>query len=534
MRGPIILAALSALLLGASFPPVNLTPLSWVALVPLFFSLDNVRSQASIGEHRAGRFALFKRTFFIGWLFGFFFFLATVYWVVYSMYVYGGVPLVLSIFFMLLLVSILALYPALFALTWRWTKDFGVLSRLFLVPSAWVGLEYLRGLLFTGFPWAFTGYTQARFNPLIQIADIFGVYGLSFLVVLVNLAIYGFLFKKEEGAAFFGLERRLAAVLVALALLTSTLAYGFIKIDLLEKSFLDWKPMKVGVAQGNVDQSIKWDKNFRLKTIEIYSELTRDTASEGAELIVWPESAVPFYLFYDNKLGGLVRGVARNSQTYLLTGSPHFRDNEPGSLEWTDYYNSAFLIDPAGNIKGRYDKVKLVPFGEYVPMKKALFFIKKLTEGYADFTPGGGHRPIDMDGVGIGILICFESIFPDISSATVRNGAKMLVILTNDGWFGKTSAAYQHFDMAILRAVENRVYLVRAANRGISGVVDPLGRVIEETGLLTRESFVAELRTKDGDGAGRQTIFTLYGRFFPIVLIFFSVFAIAIKFKFRR
>lgn len=534
MRAQVILAAVSALLLGAAFPPVNLSPLSWVALVPLFWSLDHVRSQAPIGERQAGRFALLKRTFFVGWLFGFFFFLAAVYWVFYSMYVYGGVPLVLSLFFMLLLVSLLAIYMALFALAWTWTDGFNTLLRLFLVPSAWVGLEYLRGLLFTGFPWAFAGYTQARLSPLIQIADIFGVYGLSFLVVLVNLAIYGYFFRRDEGMAVLGLEGRKAAVLVALVLLTSTLAYGFIKIDVFEARLPNWKPMKVGVAQGNIEQSIKWDPKHRSKTIEIYSALSLKAALDGPKLIVWPESAVPFYLIYENKLGGLVRDVARDSHTYLLTGSPHFEDNEPGSVEWESYYNSAFLIDPAGDIKGRYDKVKLVPFGEYVPMKKVLFFVKKLTAGFGDFTPGPGHMPIDMDGVGLGILICFESIFPDISIAAVKSGARMLVVLTNDGWFGPTSAAYQHFDMAILRAVENRVYLIRAANRGISGVVDPLGRVIEETGLLTRESFVVEAATRDRDGVGRQTFFAVYGRFFPIALILFFIFASIFKIKDRR
>jgi apolipoprotein N-acyltransferase len=531
MRARLALAVISALLLGAAFPPVGLSPLSWIALVPLFWALE---SQAEADRERTG-FKRIRRPFIVGLLFGFIFFLSTLYWVVYSMYVYGGVPFALSLLFMLLLVLILAIYPAIFAILFTLTRGRGAILRLFLVPSAWVGLEYLRELLFTGFPWALTGYTQARAVPIIQIADIFGVYGISFLVVLVNFAIHAYLFNKKDvgSEGIFGSGRlaKKAAVLAALVLLTSTLAYGFIKIKVVDARLLGSQELKVAVAQGNIDQSLKWNPEFRLKTIDIYRELSLKSAQENAKLIIWPESAVPFYLYYEFKDARRVRDVAIETGAYLLTGSPHFEDNEFGSSEWERYFNSAFLLDPKGEIAGRYDKVKLVPFGEYIPLKRALFFLKKLTEGYADFTPGPGHKPLEMKGAKVGVLICFESIFPGISSAAVTGGASFLVVLTNDGWFGKTSAAYQHFDMAILRAVENRVSVVRAANRGISGVIDPLGRVDSETGLLSRESFVAGVKLKR---AGEpKSFFTLYGRRFPILLILFFVFSFFIN-KDRR
>ena len=266
MRARLALVVISALLLGAAFPPVGLSHLSWIALVPLFWALES-QAEAECGR---GGFKRVKRPFLLGLLFGFIFFLATVYWVVYSMYVYGGVPFALALLFMLLLVLILALYPAIFALLFALTSGGATILRLFLVPSAWVGLEYLRATLFTGFPWALTGYTQARVLPVIQIADIFGVYGISFLVVLVNFAIYAYIFNKKDACneGIFGNGRlaKRAAVLAALVLLTSTLAYGFMKIKVVDArlSGLD-ETRKGGVAQGNIDQSVKWSAEFRLE-----------------------------------------------------------------------------------------------------------------------------------------------------------------------------------------------------------------------------------------------------------------------------
>lgn len=546
MRASVILAALSALLLGAAHPPVSFSIVSWVSLVPLFWALDRVSGgeQQGRGRARSGNADL-KKIFLIGWVFGFVFFLATVYWVFYSMNFHGGVPLVLSVLIMLLLVSILALYQGLFALAYTSTAGFSPLFRLFLVSSAWVGLEYLRGVLFTGFPWALVGYTQARNESVIQIAALFGVFGLSFLVVAVNFAIYSFFFAVAGSRTGEGGKRPRAVLIAALVLLTSTLAYGFINFRALDARIPDWKTIRIAIAQGDIEQSIKWELDHRQETIEIYSELSRKAAEDKAKLIIWPESAMPFFLAYEEESGSLVRDVARETGAHILTGSPHFVVKRPArrvegegrSIGETDpfgsqvFFNSAFLIDPSGEFIGRYDKVKLVPFGEYVPIKKALFFLKKLTEGFADFTPGSGHIPIDMDGVSIGVSICFESIFPDISRAAIKNNASFLVILTNDGWFGPTSAPYQHFEMAILRAVENRVYVLRAANRGISGAIDPLGRVREETGLFTKDHFTVDVALRE---AGEQTFFTRYGYNFSKVAIIFFVLSILIKTRFRR
>ena len=542
MRTPIILAALSALLLGAAFPPVSISLVSWISLVPFFWAIDRVsrRGQKGREQGRAG-YANLKKVFLTGWVFGFVFFLATVYWVIYSMYFYGGVPLSLSVLIMLALVSFLALYQGIFALAYAVSGVYGPVFRLFLTASAWVGLEYLRGILFTGFPWALIGYTQARSETVIQIADLFGVHAVSFLVVAVNFAIYGFFLAGAGGRAGEGTKRPGAVLVTALVLLTSTLAYGFIKSKAYEARIQDWKSVRIAIAQGDIEQSLKWSLEHRPKTIEIYSELSRKAADDKAELIIWPESAMPFYLAYEEKSASFVREAARESGAYLLVGSPHFVMKGPGGtgegvgdpegLGSEDFFNSAFLIDPAGEFIGRYDKVKLVPFGEYVPIKKMFFFVSKLTEGFADFTPGQGHIPIDMDNDAIGILICFESIFPEISRASIKLGASMLVILTNDGWFGPTSAPYQHFEMAILRAVENRVYVLRAANRGISGVVDPLGRVVQETGLLTREVFTIDVKARDAED---HTIFTRYGYNFPKAALIFFVISIFIKTRFRR
>ncbi|MEE9543933.1 MAG: apolipoprotein N-acyltransferase [Thermodesulfobacteriota bacterium] len=535
MRAPIILAALSALLLGVSFAPVSISLFSWVSLVPLFWALDRV-SRTSGG-------ADLKKSFLIGWIFGFVFFLITVYWVFYSMYFHGGVPFVVSILIMLLLVSCLALYHGVFALAYVVSSSFGPVFRLFLIASAWVALEYLRGVLFTGFPWALVGYTQARSEIVIQIADLFGVFGISFLIVAVNFAVYSFFNSKTSQA-----KRHWAPAVVALVLLTSTLAYGFINYSSYAGRVREWKSTRVAIAQGDIEQSIKWKPENRLETIEIYSELSLRGAEDGAGLIIWPESAMPFYLAYEEESSSLVRKAARETGSYILTGSPHYEIVRPGKpiesdnttgegigeldpFGSDDFFNSAFLIDRSGEFTGRYDKVKLVPFGEYVPIRKVLFFIDKLTEGFADFVSGPGHMPKDMDGTKIGVLICFESIFPGIARDSLRLGASFLVIITNDGWFGPTSAAYQHFEMAILRAVEGRVYVLRAANRGISGVIDPLGRIVAETGLFTRELITADIGLRD---AQVHTFYTRYGHNFGLAAIIFFVVSFFIKTRFRR
>ena len=283
--------------------------------------------------------------------------------------------------------------------------------------------------------------------------------------------------------------------------------YGVLRMKTVEAESARWKTIKVALAQGSIDQGVKWDGRYQQETVDIYSKLTREAAQEGAKLVVWPETALPYHYDPDEVRGGLVGALARDTSTYILTGSPSYIYN-PQTKD-VSYFNSAFLIAPSGETAGRYDKFHLVPFGEYLPLRGILPF-DKLTAGIGDFTEGPGPVPMSFNEASVGTLICFESIFPEIARGHVQGGANLLATITNDAWFGRTSAPYQHFQMSIFRAVENRSYLVRSANTGISGVIDPAGRVRKTTGLFERVAIVDEVGLRQGP----LTFYGVYGDFF--------------------
>ncbi|MDH4228014.1 MAG: apolipoprotein N-acyltransferase [Deltaproteobacteria bacterium] len=491
---------MSGAVLVLAFAPVNLWPLSFVAFILLFFSLNGVSS--------------WKARFLKGFIFGLVFFLGTVYWVIHSMYFYGGVPFYLGALVTLLLAAVLALYPAAFAvLGWlpvcknKWV-------RLVFVAALWVAIEYLRSILFTGFPWVLLGYSLASFAPLTQTAEIFGVWGVSFFIMFINAALFNavdsFFAKKDRREAVLPLA---AAVIVFVVFLV----YGVFRMQAVDKEVLSWKEYKASLSQGNVEQSVKWEASEVLTTIEKYRALTKEAKNSGADIAVWPESAMTFYIDEAGKLTPLVTGAAKENNIYIVTGAPRREFNVFKKEE--KFFNSAFMIDPSGNITGRYDKVHLVPFGEYVPLKNILFFIKKMTAGVGDFSAGEGYPTLKFDGARIGTLICYEAVFPEISAAFTRHGANVLVNLTNDGWFGNTSAPYQHLDMTRFRAIENRVYLLRSANTGISAVIDPAGRIVGRTELFKETNLTLPFRVRP---EGR-TFFSRFGMLFPFTTIIISV-----------
>jgi apolipoprotein N-acyltransferase len=522
MKKSLIFSLVSGVVIIFAFPDFGLWPLAWVAFVPLFLALDPKRGGITP-----------RRGFFLGWVFGFVFFLGTVYWVVHSMYFFGGLSLATSIVIMLLMVCYLALWFALFSLCFVFTRGFSTLARLFLIPCLWVAFEYLRTHLILGFPWALIGYSQAGFLTLIQISDITGVWGVSFLVMTVNTLIFlcfaepspqkfasagrlGGLFRARglfEGRAF---RPPVIETVITVLFCISVLVYGAARTGRVDAMTGSWPVLKVGIAQGNFEQDVKWNPTNRKSTIDTYTALTAEAVAQGAELVVWPETAVPFYLEEDRQLGPLVLNLPDETGSYILTGSPSYSYNK--KLGAREYFNSAYLIKPGGFTE-RYDKFYLVPFGEYVPLKRFLFFAEKLVEGSGDFSPGRGAYPLLFNGRSIGVLICYEAIFPEISRSFVKGGATLLANLTNDSWFGDTSAPHQHLGMSIFRAVENRVFLVRSANTGISAIVDPVGRIRQRSSLFTETFLAGEV----GLRFAPPGVYTRYGDFFPFILMAVSV-----------
>ncbi|MFC1504902.1 apolipoprotein N-acyltransferase [Thermodesulfobacteriota bacterium] len=496
-RRKALFAAVSGILVTAAFPNISFSWLVWVSLVPLLIALRDLSV---------------KDSFRIGLLGGFVHFLGLVYWVAFTMRTYGHLPLYLSLLILGLMAAYLALYWALFtaALAWLRPKPH---SLVILAPLLWVVCEYLRSHLFTGFPWGLLGHTQYKALHLIQICDITGVYGLSFLIVLSNTALYMVLLHLAAKPWYgrpVGKWLAPSALLALGVLLSAVWLHGAWRIKNVDQQISQAPQSPVAVIQGNIDQSIKWDPAYQIITTNTYRKLSLSTKAEKPALVVWPETATPFYYLTNTRLTKLVQESIIDTGTYFLIGSPFFMRTAGRAA----YYNSAYLIEPDGKVSGRYDKVHLVPYGEYIPLKRWLPFLGKIVAEVGDFSAGNKGNTLTWDQNRLGVLICYEAIFPGLARALVRNQADLLVNITNDAWFGRTSAAQQHFSMAVFRAVENRRALVRAANTGISGYIDPVGRILQ-----TSPSFERRVMNRPVALMRLTTLYTRGGDIFALVCL---------------
>ena len=492
----IFLAASSGLLIAISFPRFNLYPVAWIGLIPLLTVLKDKDK---------------KDAFWLGWLVGVTSFIVIINWVTITMYNYGKVPVPVSYTIMFLLAAYLGLYTAIFSYLFNLIKDRSPQIRLVIGPSLWVTLELIRNYLLTGFPWAQLGYSQYEFMELIQIADITGVYGISFLIVMVNIAITETaILIKKRGRKERGHYRNLIALIaIPVLILIIVYSYGYIKLSSLYEAEKNIKKMRIGLIQGNIEQGKKWDVKFKRETIDIYLTLSKKAKLEGAGLIIWPETAAPFFFEQEREYQNELTTFAKQNSVYLLIGSPAMKGRD-GLL------NSAYLISPKGDVLYRYDKIHLVPFGEYVPLKNILFFINKMVEGIGDFVPGEDYTIMKTDGARFGLVICYEIIFPELVREFVKRDANLMVTITNDAWFGVSSAPYQHFSMAVFRAVENRVPVIRAANTGITGIIDASGRIIKTTDIFAETYITDEVAISD---AHKKTIYTKYGDIFSYLCV---------------
>ncbi len=462
------LAVVSGLLLTASFPVVGWEYLAWIALVPLLFAVRGFSP---------------GRSFVLGLVTGCVHYFSLIYWMLPTLSRYGELPLIAAALLFVGLVLSLALFPAVFTLLlsgWLDRPGPGVL----VVPWVWVTLEYLRSFLFSGLPWELLGYSQFEHLPLIQVADITGVYGISFLIVWANATVFLLLwnfFLPEKDDNRPGKWSAGSMVLVGLLLLGLTWTYGKMRLRNINYLLSQAPTMVMSIIQGNVDQAQKWEMAYRWRTVEKYMALAEREKAAAPRLVIFPETAMPFYFIHDKVLTDLVQEKAREMESCFLVGAPSLEQRG----ERFRFYNSAYLIAPSGEIVDRYDKVHLVPFGEYIPGGDWLPFLEKIVYGAGDFSPGKKGDVLGLGQWRLGVQICYEIIFSDGCRTMVDNGADVLLNITNDAWYGRSSAPYQHFSMTVLRAVESRRALVRAANTGISGWVEPTGRIRQTTGLFT-------------------------------------------------
>ncbi len=497
------LAALSGVLLVLSFPKFGHGAVAWVALAPLLMALPGAPGWTA---------------FRLGYVTGALSALGLLYWTALVVIQYGGLSFPVGIVVMVLLCLAVALFPALFAwLVGRWVAAHGLRGLLF-APFAWVATEVLRAYTTFRFPWCLLGYSQHRHLPFIQIASVTAVYGVSFLLV-ESAALFAYVGLEKEA------RRRRNAATGLLVMLATVFLIGLVVLN---------RPLpvdgivRVGLVQANIAQDEKWNPASATVNLRKHYDLTASAADRGARLVVWPESSVPRRFDEAPELAEELSALSRSRALYLLFGN----DDRRSSGEEERLYVGAKMLTPQGDLALRYHKIRLVPFGEYVPMQPLLTlggrYAAKLVQQVSDFSPGDDPATAQVDGHRVGAFICYEAIFPDLARLFARDGADLLVNITNDAWYGRTSAPYQHLAMATFRAVENGKYLVRAANTGISAVVDPRGRVLESTPLFEPAVLVRDVPTVPG-----QTFYTRYGDVFAFGCLLATV-LLTLQSGFRR
>jgi len=479
IRLPYVLALLSGALLALSFPRYGHPAFAWIALVPLLVALR--------GRPRA------SRAFGLGLVSGLVYFVGTIYWTGAVLQTFGGLAAPLAVLAMLLLAFYLALFPALCALIISHLTGRMGARAVFLAPAVWVGTEFARGYLFGGFPWVPLGNSQVTVLPVAQLASVLGVYGLSALVAFVNAAL--------ALAAVAAGRRRIAAVSAAAIVLIGVGGWGARRVA--DGSLTrDGAPIRIGLVQGNIAQEDKWNPNEARRIFTTYIAMTRDVVRRGAEFVVWPESSTPFMFEEDEAGAAALRALAGEVNVPILFGS----DQVDRSGPVVQLFNSAFLLTPDGAIGAVYRKMHLVPFGEYIPFKRWLYFVSPLVERLAEFAPGTSMVMLPVGPHLVNTAICYEVVYPSLIRSAVLGGSQLLTTITNDAWYGDSSAPYQHFALASMRAIEQGRYLARAANTGISGVVDPYGRVVRQSPIFEQVGLVEEVRVLT-----RRTIYAQIG-----------------------
>lgn len=471
---------LSGTLYFLSFPPANLYYLAWVALVPLILLING----------RSMRFS-FAAAFLAGLVAN-----SGIFYWLYKMLLFNTGSVLQSAAATLALTVYLSLYFGVWAMLISYTKlNLSVFRFSVFASCLWVALEYMRSYFLTGFPWALLGLSQAQCLPVCQISEFTGAYGVSFIIVFFSAGTAHFIKTTKKFIPYL--------------LLVSALLIFFLFGKILQiNSALEGNPyVTVGVVQGNIDQYKKWDANYENEIKTVYAGLTAELSRSNPDIIIWPETAVPGYLPVNMYLYEWVRGVVKQTKTYNLIGTPYNNGDK-------DYFNAAVLFGPEGEILGVHKKTHLVPFGEYVPFRKALMPYFGILNTLGDFNRGVQFNVFPVKSILWAGTICSENFFGDTVRRFVLNGAEVIVNQTNDAWFFKSAAAEQHFMMNVFRAIENRRPVVVSGNTGVSGVVNPEGRVLKRTELFERTAFISKISP-----ARRLTFYTLFGDIFAQICI---------------
>jgi apolipoprotein N-acyltransferase len=514
------LTILSGVLLFAAFPAYNVSILAWVALVPLFLVLSSNKAVVC---------------FIMSLVFGVVFYTGVFFWM-FDLSKYRVLHhAVLGVY----LTPLMGFFGLAFYFI---ASRLGHTTALLAAPFIWVSLEYFRSnLWFLSLPWGLLAHSQYQHPTVIQIASITGAYGVSFLIVLVNSALTAILhpllysLNKRQQIARKHLTKKgiIAVASTAAFFLLLTLSYGFFRI----LNPISGEEIKVSLIQGNIEQSKKWDAKYASFIMQTYADLSQKASKENPMLIIWPETATPAALSENYGLYRQVKQIAQKTGAPILTGSSERQKlSEKKVLKASDrkYLNSAFLIRPRPEKEKsqKYDKIRLLPFGEYMPMRGKISWSHLRIPTIEGFVPGKEWTVFRLTDFNFSVTICWENLFPEMVRQFARKGAQFIVNITNEAWFGKSAAPYQFLSMSVFRAVENRFFIVRCANTGISCIIDSQGRIVSRLQNNDgQDLFVRGILTGSVILSHSETFFTKFGDVFVYLslmmsaaVLFFSVF----------
>ncbi|KAF0153012.1 MAG: apolipoprotein N-acyltransferase [Ignavibacteria bacterium] len=509
----LLLASFGGVLLGLSFPPIPFPFLSFFAFIPFFFVLEKRETLASINR--------------ISYVFLFFFCLITLYWV-------GSWTKEADPFLMISGVLLLFVNPGLYliatSLYFISTKVFGRNRSLYFFPIYWVFFEYVYSLTDLKFPWLTLGNSLAYFNQFIQIADTVGVYGLSLIILYINVVLYKAV---KEIRTSKNMNQRF--MFFALLLFMIPMIYGWFKLASYQTPS---RQIKVGLVQPNLNPWEKWSGGSIDELLDLYFEQSEVAINKGARIIFWPETALPVYLLggnYTNEVDRIHLFVNEN-RVSLIAGMPDinffFNIKEApkgakilrnGAAAYTSY-NSIFTFTPNSTEIQKYQKNLLVPFGEKVPFVEDLPFLGdfiKWQVGISSWNVGDRQSVSDLGYTKVGAVVCIESIYPEYITKLANNGADFLAVVTNDSWYGYSSGPFQHKEISVLRAVENRRAVVRNANGGVSCIIDPMGRTLTETNLFKKDVLVGYVPIYE-----EKTFYSQFPLIIPLIVVLGSVITI--------
>jgi len=522
------LVILSAVLQVLIFPLPGLHVLSWIAFAPLIVALLRARPVGALEIDGAVHLqaATTGQAFLLAYACGVLWYAGTCYWIYDTMRRYGGLSAPVAVLVLFLFCLYLGLYHGLFGLLVGWTAGPGRDHRRVLVaaPFVWAAVELARTRV-TGFPWNLLGTAQVENVSLCRMAAWTGVYGISFEIMLVNVAM---------ASAFLVPRKKRSALLVASVAAAAVLQAGSsVTLPALQAD------RAVLLVQPNIPVDANWTRDYFESTFKDLTRLSVKTLSESStaatsgptatkiDLIVWPESPAPFYT-NDPLFRDAVSDMARSTRVWVVVGAIGITPVMHGGGQGSQVFNSAALIGPAGDWTARYDKVHLVPFGEYLPFPQIFGFAGGLTKEVGEFQRGTSRTPLDAGSTKLGTFICYESVFPGEVRRFADEGAQVLVNISNDGWYGDSGAYAQHLNQTRMRAIENDRWLLSATDTGVTASIDPYGRVVARLPRKERGALVAPYAL-----TSVTTFYTRHGDWFAWLCAIISAGALLTRFLFR-